>query len=132
VTQHNATPKKPRWRPAFLAVLRNSASVRAACDAAGINRTTAYRARERSPEFRAAWDQALDESCDLLVAEAQRRALEVSDTLLIFLLKSHRPAVYREPPARVDITGYVRLIAEREGLDYDEVLAEAERITRGG
>jgi hypothetical protein len=133
-----ATPKKRGpparvWQPAFLAALANSANVRAACAAAGVDRHTAYRHRERNARFRAAWDQALEEACDLLVATAWQRALSgLSDTLLIFLLKSHQPAVYREPPARVDITAYVRLVAERDGLDPDEVMADVERILRGG
>jgi hypothetical protein len=40
----------------------------------------------------------------LLEAEARRRAMSTSDTLLIFLLKARRPAVYREN-ARVELTG---------------------------
>jgi hypothetical protein len=39
---------------------------------------------------------ALDTGTDLLEDEVLRRALEYSDTLLIFLLKARRPAKYRE------------------------------------
>lgn len=98
MSEQGRTPKKAEvWRPAFLAALANSANVRAACQAAGIGRTTAYEAREHAPQFKKAWDDAIDEACDLLEATAFRRAMGgESDTLLIFLLKSHRPAVYRE------------------------------------
>src|SRR4051794_38857909 len=96
-----STPKKPKrtageWRPAFLAALRQHGNIRAACQAAGINRTTAYDHRARSAPFAAAWDTALEDACDVLEAMARQRAMATSDLLLIFLLKSHRPAVYRE------------------------------------
>jgi hypothetical protein len=95
-----ATPKKRttagEWAPAFLAALRASANVRASCQAAGISRREAYRHRERSAAFREQWDDALNDAVDSLEAVARKRAVEASDTLLIFLLKSHRPSVYRE------------------------------------
>jgi hypothetical protein len=93
------TVKKPsagEWRPPFLAALRNSGNVRAACKAAGISRQAAYKHRESSQEFRAAWDDAIEDACDILEAEAWQRGRKSSDTLLIFLLKAHRPEKYRE------------------------------------
>jgi hypothetical protein len=42
------------------------------------------------------WDEALEDACDILEAEAWKRARDKSDLLLIFLLKAHRPAKYRE------------------------------------
>jgi hypothetical protein len=88
--------------------------VRHACEAAGIGRTTAYEHRERHPDFALAWDEALEDACDLLEAEARRRALEgvekpvywqgvvvgtireYSDTLMTLVLKAHRPEKFRE------------------------------------
>src|SRR5690242_10650815 len=95
------TPKKAKrsageWRPLFLAALRNSGNIRAACQAAGINRTVAYDHRAADAGFAAAWAEALEDAVDVLEAMARKRALEMSDTLLIFLLKSHRPHIYRE------------------------------------
>lgn len=91
------TPKKvSEWGPIFLASLADTANVRLACKAAGIARKTAYQQRNRSKEFAAKWDEALEQACDVLEATARSRALTVSDTLLIFLLKAHRPEVYRE------------------------------------
>lgn len=95
------TPKKAKrtageWRPAFLAALRGSGNVRAACQAAGVSREVAYRHRDASLPFRAAWEEALADAIDGLEAVARKRALETSDTLLIFLLKAHRPELYRE------------------------------------
>lgn len=109
------TPKKKRsageWRPVFLATLRNSGNVRAACEKAGIARKTAYDHKDRSPEFAAQWDEAIQEACDILEAAAFRRATASSDTLLIFLLKANRPAKYREvpPPAPPDLSSVIRL-----------------------
>jgi hypothetical protein len=46
---------------------------------------------------RSGWDAARESGTDLLEDCARRRAIERSDTLLIFLLKARRPHVYREP-----------------------------------
>ncbi len=113
----NATPKRPvfrKWKRAFLAALSRSPDVTLAARRAGIDRATAYRARQRNTQFAAQWDAALLESMDLAEGEAYRRAVrgvrkpvyqggklvgcvrEHSDTLLIFLLKAHKPGLYRE------------------------------------
>jgi hypothetical protein len=103
----NRTPKKKRkgarrrsprsageWKPVFLATLAESGIVRDCCRLAGVARSVAYETRDRDPEFAAAWADALEDACDGLAATARARALESSDTLLIFLLKSHKPEVY--------------------------------------
>src|SRR4051794_13562219 len=102
------------WRPAFLAALGQTCNVVSACRAAQVSRRTAYYHREKYPRFRDAWDDAIDDAVDLMEAEARRRAVEgterpvfykgkqvgaireYSDTLLIFLLKAHRPEKYRD------------------------------------
>ena len=109
MTAVNVTPKKARkqaseWRPAFIAALRNSGNVRASCHAADVSRETVYNHREASAEFRAAWDSALEDAIDVLEATARQRAQASSDTLLIFLLKAHRPEKYRET-TRQEISG---------------------------
>lgn len=102
--------------------LANSANVRASCQAAGITRDCAYRARKRNKKFAKDWLQALADSCDILEATAWARATqgvtkehshyfkgalvgkdietEYSDGLLMFLLKAHRPKKFRE---RIDV-----------------------------
>jgi hypothetical protein len=120
-TPQRAREKRVRadiWRPLFLNALRNSGNVRASCQAAGINRTTAYKARDASEEFSRQWDEALEEAVDSLEAAAWRRArdgvtrhepimfqgdkvaekviTEYSDSLMTLLLKAHRPEKYRE------------------------------------
>jgi hypothetical protein len=110
------------WQERFIAALRNSGNVRAACQAAGVHRTTPYKAYAESPEFARQWDEALEDAVDTLEAAAWKRArdgvtrhdpimfqgqkvaekviTEYSDTLMITLLKAHRPEKYRE---RVDM-----------------------------
>lgn len=85
------------WMNTFLAVLRNSGNVRAACDKAGISRISAYTARDRDSIFRDAWDEAKQDAVDILEAVAWSRAQTQSDTLLIFLLKHNRPETYLVP-----------------------------------
>jgi hypothetical protein len=101
----DSAPKRRReWRPAFLAAFASTGNVLLSAKAAGIDRNLPYLERRKNPTFAAAWEQAEEDSVQLLEAEARRRAMSVSDTLLIFLLKSRRPAVYRDN-ARVELTG---------------------------
>jgi hypothetical protein len=128
-SSHNGvTPKKQQpnglpWMEPFLAVLRNTANVRSACEAAGISRVDAYRQRKRNAGFAKRWQEAIDEAVDLLEAEAFRRGMAISDTLLIFLLKCHRPTVYRD---RVGIEvehvrQEVEVMAAAAGIPAEEV-----------
>jgi len=92
------TPKKNTAgaQAAFLAALRENGNVSEACQRAAIARSAVYDWKAADPTFAAAWDAALDEAIDSLEAAAWKRARKQSDTLLIFLLKAHRPALYRE------------------------------------
>lgn len=134
----NLTPKKararrtPSWVEPFLATLRNTANVRAACQQAHVSRVVAYELRKTDERFARRWQDAIDEAIDVLEAVGRQRALETSDTLLIFFLKSHRPQVYRETIRHELVEAEARRWAEVYGLDADEVLAEAERELRLG
>ena len=131
------------WRKGFLAALELTGNVTAAATAAGIERTTAYKARYRSEEtesrvFAKAWDEALEHATDLMEIEARRRALDgveepvyykgeivggvrkYSDLLLIFMLKAHRPEKYREN-LRVEHAGSVTV---RTLADIAQEIAE--------
>jgi len=63
-------------------------NVAAAARAVGVDRSTPYTWRKRDPEFAEAWDDAIEAGLDRLEAEADRRARDGSDTMLIFLLKT--------------------------------------------
>lgn len=113
------TPARETWdREAWLGTFEYSKMVSEACRMVGISRSTAYKERERNPEFRAAWDELNTRVVESLEQEAYRRAVEgvdrmvvsagrklgtekqFSDTLLALLLKANRPEKYRE---RVDV-----------------------------
>lgn len=107
------TPKK-EWKERFLDALSKSPNVSEAARAAGYTRQRIYQLRDEDKEFAKEWEDALRQSTDRAEGELYRRAVrgitkkvfyqdrqidtirEYSDTLLIFLLKSHKPEVYRE------------------------------------
>lgn len=64
------------WKPAFLEALRNMPVIRHACDAVGVNRSTAWRAREADPAFAKDWDDALQDGIDRAEAAAFHRAVD--------------------------------------------------------
>ncbi len=94
--------KIKHWRLKFLDGLRLHGIVTQAAIEAGIDRDTAYYERQRDPVFAAEWKEALDRGVDMLEDVAKKRAFEGSDTLLIFLLKAHRPEVYRETTRNIN------------------------------
>lgn len=141
------TPKKttaPDWGPRFLEALADSANISEACKIAKVGRTTVYERRDSDPVFAQAMADALDDAVDALELEARRRALdgcerpvyhqgaqcgtilEYSDTLMIFLLKAHRPDKYRER-SEVKHTGQVAVTTSARDLSDDELAAIVRR-----
>jgi hypothetical protein len=90
-----STPKKApgpapdrSWHEKFLYALRQGGNVRAACNAAGIDRSGAYLQRRIDPEFARQWADAIEDATDVLEAIARQRATATknpSDALLMFL-----------------------------------------------
>jgi hypothetical protein len=142
------TPKKD-WQEIFLSRLRKSPNVAAAARAAGYTRQWMYELRERDEAFAKAWDEALAEALDVAEGELYRRSVrgvvkrvyykdehidtirEYSDTLLIFMLKSHRPEKYRET-TNTNITGTLKTdskvthaIEPDTAINIFDILAEA-------
>lgn len=72
------------WRDAFLEALRTVPVVQHACDAAGVNRSTAYAARKGDKEFATAWDEAMEAGIDCAEKEAFRRAVQGFDEPVIW------------------------------------------------
>ena len=68
----------------------------AAARAAGCSINTLYKRRKEDPEFAARWDEAYAAGTDAMEDRANERAMDDSDTLMIFMLKSRDPAKYRE------------------------------------
>lgn len=106
--------KPDAWCPRFLVLLAETCNVTFSAKGAGVDPRTAHRRRRDNPEFAEAWEDAIEQGVEALEYEARRRALhgteepvfhqglevgtvrKYSDTLTIFLLKAHRPDVYRE------------------------------------
>lgn len=99
-TATKATPsarkKRRDWKTPFLVAFAKTGSITKACEHVKIERSTAYRERQRDEQFAVAWADAESKVTDDLEGEAVKRALDGSDRLLEFLLKARRPDVYRE------------------------------------
>lgn len=76
----DTTPKKGSppvdWQERFLTELAATGNVSHSARVALVDRRTIYTHRQSDPAFAAAWLEAVDESNDLLEAEARRRAVE--------------------------------------------------------
>lgn len=97
------TPKK--WREPFLDALSQHGNVSRAARTAKISRVMLYRDRAADADFAQAWTAAQQLGLDSLEDVANMRARRDSDTLLIFLLKAHRPEKYRD---RVQVDASIR------------------------
>jgi hypothetical protein len=93
-----------RWQQKFLRTLRKTPSVKHACLAAGVSRSSAYRQRDADTVFAERWDSAIAESVDEIQRVCFQRATEGDANLIMFLLRCHRPEVYRDV-ARRELTG---------------------------
>lgn len=98
----NPPPRYPntgKWKALFLATLKATCSVTEAAEAAGITRRMAYKARNEHPDFREAWDDAMDEVLDRVEGIMFTQAFDSdpkNTTARIFLLKAWRPDRYKE------------------------------------
>jgi hypothetical protein len=99
------------WREGFLATLAETSNVTAACTAAGIDSSDAYKLRRSDSGFRAAWRGALLEGYDNLELEtlgrlregelrSDERKFDIANALR--LLKAHAEAVAAERARRED------------------------------
>ena len=118
------------WKPAFLEALAATGNATLAARAVGIDRTTAYKNRSRSKVFAAAWDAAIEEATDILIAETRRRGFagwdepvwyqgevvgtvrKYDSSLLKTLLEAYRPSMFRsnykvEHSGQIDGSGAV-------------------------
>lgn len=149
-TSTTSRPQKPRarpgWEDAFFDALEKTCNVKASAVAAGVARGTVYARRDSDEVFAERMDEALDTSTDRLVGVAYKRAVkgtlkpvfqggqhvgdvrEYSDTLLMFLLRAHRPEVYGEK-LNVKVDDW-REELRKHGIDPDKALAAARQAIR--
>lgn len=120
-------PHDTSWHEKFLKAYAETDMIGEAAKIAGVTRQTVHNHRQKFEEFALAFADAQESSTEGLEREAIRRAKESSDVLLIFMLKSRRPQVYRDN-VKVEHSGAVR-------HDYaqmtDEQLDEIERRLAG-
>lgn len=64
------------WINPFLDELRLTGNVAKSARTAGTNTSAVYQLREKDADFKAAWENALEDATDMLEAEARSRALE--------------------------------------------------------
>ena len=135
---------KRSWQKRFLDSLAKTGNVTVSVIAAGVSRQYAYLHRHESEKFAAEWEEAITQSIDLLEAEARRRAhegvtkkiyyqgdeigevQEYSDSLMMFLLRAHRPQKYRDNQ-RIEHTGaggkpIEHRITDLSNLSADELI----------
>jgi hypothetical protein len=163
VTAHaahaNARPRRRArkdWAPAFLKAFEAEHLVSEAAKIAGVGRRTVYDRRAKDSKFARAWAEVEERSTELLEREAYRRAAEgverpvyskgelvdhvreYSDQLLMFLLRSRRPDVYREHrrlehvgpdggPVEIDQLGLdLSKLSDRDLASLQRILGRAE------
>lgn len=131
-------------RAAFLAAYAETATIRYAAEAAGVDRVQHYRWLALDPEYKAAFEAAGQQAIERMEREALRRAVEgneepvyqggervgtvrkYSDTLLIFMLKAANPAKYRELPGSVTVNQDNRSLTLQ--MADDELRSVASRV----
>ena len=144
------------WAPVFLVALRQTGVIGKAAKEAQISRNECYLLRDVDPEFRQAWDDALEDSTDSLEEAMLHRARDgvrqykfdsngdplkhpdtgepyyedrYSDTVGIFMLKGRRKEIYGEN-ARVDINIFTSALEKKVselGLDPSVIVEAAFR-----
>lgn len=88
----NWTPKK--WWPRFFEKFAELGMVGLAAKAAGVSKSLVYQYRRNSAEFAAQWEEAEELAISVLEDVATKRAINASDTLVIFLLKTRARKKY--------------------------------------
>jgi hypothetical protein len=89
------------WQATFLRTFADTGNIRVSleqCAREGVkvSRGTLDSERRRNDDFSELYEHAKKQAVDVLEAEARRRAMSGSDTLLITLLKAHAPEKYVE------------------------------------
>lgn len=113
------------WSPQFFQVLRETGNVGIALKEVRVHRKVAYHLRKIDEDFAQEWEDALEESIQGLEARARERAMSYSDSLMMFLLKAHRPDVYGDRVRVVnedELINRIRDLAAQHGLEPEAVL----------
>lgn len=120
-----------RWVPVFLENLQQKGLVINSCEVAGITREVALIHRRQNTLFAEAWTDALLKASERLESVAIDRAVQYSDSLMMFLLKGSNPDKYGDKLSirtEAEVRGRVAELARNMGLDPDELLTLAVEI----
>lgn len=132
----------------FLEEYARCGTIGEAARRANVGRASHFVWMNDDPEYKARFNDAKEEACDLLISEARRRAaegveepvffqgqqcgtvLKYSDNLLMFLIKGWRPEIYRDQwKGELQHTG---VMAVSRGPDLkvlsDEQLTQLEQL----
>lgn len=126
------SPGKPRYldfskdkKRDFLEKLANCWSPTAAARSVGMTREMVFKHREGDAAFAKQWDDAIEQSVDTLEDQAINRAMNRSDTLMIFMLKALRPHKYGD---KLNVTNNVNITVQKAreelaGVPKEQLLA---------
>ena len=101
------------WHDKFIELYSATCNASLAARGAGVSYSSAQQHRQRFPDFAARWLEAEEIAICRLEAEAWKRALASSDTMMNFLLKANKPEKYREQ-YETKHAGSVEVIIKRE------------------
>jgi hypothetical protein len=133
----SAKKRKNDWRWVFLEDLEMWGSYNHAALAAGVSYRTVLKHREKFPRFRDRCEEAIEKSTQWLEMEARRRIFQgvkdpASATLLIFMLKSLRPDVYRDipPPKKLEgmLSGEEIVAIFQKVMDSEQMVAALKEV----
>lgn len=119
------------WLRPFLDELASTGLLQRSCDIAGVTREVVMIHRRQNTLFAYAYEDAMLRSTEKLELAARERALEYSDPLMIFLLKGNNPDKFGDKISvrtETQVRNKVNELAEKMGLDPDEILALATEI----
>jgi hypothetical protein len=109
------------WHAQFCDLFARSLNVTIAAKGAGVDRATVYEHRKRIPEFAEAFEEARRAAIEKLEAAAYDRANKMSDTLAIFLLKAHKPELYRERNQTTNVNLDLSKLTDAQFQKFDEL-----------
>jgi hypothetical protein len=110
----------------FLELLAQCGNITIAAEGAGISRKSIYNKINSDLDYSAQVEEAKYEAVERLEHVARQRAERGSDVLLIFLLKSLRPDVYRDNYRGSDtpiITDYIIDLSPRRAKEVNDTPA---------
>lgn len=132
----NRSKRTPKRDKAILDMLGQGQSILAACQAAGIVRSTYYEWRDEDQGFADRADEAIENGTDIVEDVLLRVAVFQGNVpALIAILKARRRHKY-DPPREHQITGEIKLqhvaeaIAARHGVPVADVVALANEAAR--